>query len=240
MEKVEYINTIKAQLGAPILDIELTDKDISQLVDIAFRELNSYIDTPFFKTIPYTNGCIDVSDLRIKAILYVMRGTINTNTTNMTNSNQLLFGTNYLLTNKYSSMNGYSGQVSNLMSGYTTSLLYQQIRNTIEQDLDFTFDRRSQKLYINQQLPASYEITLVYNKIFEEVSEIEDEYWVNLLTRLSLAYVKQALGRVRSKYRMTSAPYELDGDTLLQEANAEFTELREFLKANDNLIFPID
>ena len=39
---------------------------------------------------------------------------------------------------------------------------------------------------------------------------------------------------------MTSAPYELDGDTLLSEAQSELTELRQFLQDNDNLFMPID
>ena len=60
------------------------------------------------------------------------------------------------------------------------------------------------------------------------------------MIRLGMAYVKQTLGRIRSKYRMTAAPYELDGDTLLNEAQSELSEIREFLRSNDNLIFPID
>ena len=43
MERAEYISIIKAQLGAPILDIELTDEDIGRIVDIAFKELNNYL-----------------------------------------------------------------------------------------------------------------------------------------------------------------------------------------------------
>lgn len=240
MKREEYISIITAQLGAPILDIELTDADIGKIIDVAFKELNNYIDTTYFETVTYTGPCIDVSKLKVKAVLYVTRGTLTTNNANFTNSNQLLFGTNYLITNKYSTMNGYKGTTSNLMSGYITSLLYQQIRNTIEQDLDFTFDKRSQKLYLVQQIPASNQITIVYNKILENVEEIEDEYWINYMIRLGLAYVKQTLGRIRSKYKMTSAPYELDGDTLLNEAQSELSEIREFLRSNDNLIFPID
>ena len=83
-------------------------------------------------------------------------------------------------------------------------------------------------------------ITVVYNKNLVNVEEIQDDYWVNYLIRLSLAYTKETLGRIRSKYKMTSAPYELDGDTLLSEAQSELTELRQFLQDNDNLFMPID
>ena len=61
-----------------------------------------------------------------------------------------------------------------------------------------------------------------------------------LMAKLALAYSKQVLGRVRGKYKLTSAPYELDADQLLQEASEELTEIRTFLAQNNNIFIPKD
>ena len=73
------------------------------------------------------------------------------------------------------------------------------------------------------------------NKVFKDVSEVTDPYWVDILLRLSIAYCKQALGRIRSKYTSSSAKFQLDGNTLLQEGTAEVQEVRQRLDANRNL-----
>ena len=72
MNRDQYIAIIKARLGGQLLDIELTGEQIGELVDIAFMELNPYIDTPYFKTLP-ANSCIDLSNENVRAILYVVR-----------------------------------------------------------------------------------------------------------------------------------------------------------------------
>jgi hypothetical protein len=42
--------------------------------------------------------------------------------------------------------------------------------------------------------------------------------------------MKKALGRSRSKYKIEGSNVTLDGEILLQEANEEFTQIREELK----------
>lgn len=238
MIKDQYIAIIKSRLGGQLLDLELTDEQIGEMVDIAFMELSPYIDTPYFKTVPASN-CIDLSEENVRAILYVMRANFGSTNTSSGDAASLLWSPLTYTMNQYSTLNGYSG-TRNLLKGYTTSLIYQQIRNTIQQDLDFTYDANSQKLYIHQQIPGSASLTVVYNKNFINVDEVEDDYWVSYLIRFSLAYTKEAIGRIRSKYKMTSAPYDLDGDALLSEAQSELSELRQFLQDNDNLFIPID
>ena len=65
-------------------------------------------------------------------------------------------------------------------------------------------------------------------------------FWINYIQRLSLAFTKEALGRVRGKYNLSSSLYSLDGATLLQEGIAERDAVREELVENSDLAFPID
>jgi len=61
-----------------------------------------------------------------------------------------------------------------------------------------------------------------------------------LLKRLALAYTKEVLGRIRSKYKLNSSTYSLDGDTLLSEASNELSAIREYLDKNSDMVLPID
>lgn len=249
MKIEDYVNQIKLMLGSPVLEIEIEDK-LRDIVGLAFNELKLYIDTPHYDTIDvkpeneYKSG-YDVSDLHIRAVLFVARGTISLISAN-DSSDALLWSPLSITLNQnwnYSYNYGYSKSPYsqlNLLKGYNTSQLYQQLRNALQQDLDFTYDAYNQKLYVYQQIPNSKQITIVYNKEYDSVEEIKDPFWSNLLFRLALAYSKQILGRIRGKYKMASAPYELDADTLLSEATSELGEIRQFLTENNNIFIPRD
>lgn len=51
---------------------------------------------------------------------------------------------------------------------------------------------------------------------------------------------KEALGRIRSKYKSSSAPFELDGDTLLSEFSEERTQLEDELSTSQRGFFFVD
>ena len=58
--------------------------------------------------------------------------------------------------------------------------------------------------------------------------------------RLSLAYAKINLGRIRSKYTLNNATYNLDGQQLLAEGAKEVEDLRNYLNQNLDLMLPLD
>ena len=57
---------------------------------------------------------------------------------------------------------------------------------------------------------------------------------------MSVALTKVALGRIRSRYKQSNALWEQDGETLLNEGNEELKELRETLRVNAQLCYPLD
>jgi hypothetical protein len=57
---------------------------------------------------------------------------------------------------------------------------------------------------------------------------------------MSLALVKIQLGRIRTKFTQSNALWTLDGEKLLQEGTEELKELREILRANSNLVYPMN
>lgn len=51
---------------------------------------------------------------------------------------------------------------------------------------------------------------------------------------------KIQIGRIRTKFTQSNALWSLDGDKLLEEGNTDLKELREMLRANANLCYPIN
>lgn len=221
----DYIKYILLQLGSSVLEIEASE-DVGNVVDIAFTELKGYITDAETITIPYSN-VIDVSDLNINNIIYIMR---DRNATSPGGLQDIMY--------IYSRLGSLGSKYT--MSDYARSMLVQANKSAISTDLDFNFDKRNDKLYVYAQQPYPNNITLVYTREYTNVSEIIEPYWQNLLKRLSLALMKEVLGRIRGKYTLNSATYSLDADKLLAEAQAELTEIRTYLNNNSDMLLPID
>lgn len=228
MTREEYIDDIKTSLGFPIVDVEI-DEILGKLVDKAFREIRRYVTETHFVTIPYSSKGIDVSQYKIDSIIQIFRTSNPARTVDFTDIYTL------------STVNtGNSSSVNLLLSDYLYRTQMTQIKNTISTDLDFTYDKDSQKLYINAVYPVPAYVTLAYNPVFLDVSDIKEPYWENYVQRLSLAFAKETLGRVRGKYDLSSSLYKLDGNQLVSEGISERDEVRRELVDNSDLAFPID
>lgn len=228
MTREEYIEDIKISLGAPVVNIEI-EEILGKLVDKAFREIRRYVTETHFVTVPYSTSGIDVSKYHIDTVEYIFRTQNPARTTDFTDIYTL------------STINtGNSSPVNLLLSDYLYRTQMTQIKNTISTDLDYTYDKAAQKLYINTVYPIPQTLTIVYIPEFKDVSDIKENYWINYVQRLSLAFAKETLGRVRGKYDLSSSLYKLDGNTLLQEGISERDTIRQELNENSDIAFPMD
>lgn len=255
----EYKTIILHRLGAPLLDIEVemdgipepTDGDeptptdnkynfMGDLINAAFIEIKDYVDTIEYLTVPMPqNAVIDLSQYNVRAISYVMRGTANMMTT-PENIDSLLY-TPLTTFQTQSQMMGFSPYTQrSFVMDYAASMIYRQMRNNLGQDLDYTYDVKNKKLYLYQQIPGAAQITVAYYPEYTSIEQITDPWWVNLLMRLAIGYVKETVGRIRSKYEPNSAPYTLDGAQLVDEGLAEQEAVRQILMDNNDTLIPID
>ena len=122
-------------------------------------------------------------------------------------------------------------------AAYNTAL---QIRNSMSTDLLFRFDRHTKLLYINVGTNKPQNITIEYVPRYDNVDEIASDYWIDKLVQLSVAIAKVTIGRIRSRYTQSNALWSQDGEQLLSEGNEELNTLRQELKDNHNLTYPID
>lgn len=224
MKLDDYKNEILMSLGAPIVEVEIKDY-IPQYINRAFRELKKYISTPHFVTVPYTGAAIDLTSYNVYSVINVMRS-------------QPTYGTFiqdadvFTLASSYYNMNN--------IDNYVNRMAILQQRNTLATDLDFIWNSETKQLFISTNPPFPPALTIQYTKDYETVEDVKDPYWIDLLLRLAIAYSKQALGRVRGKYTLNSAQYNLDGETLINEANTEIENIRTHLVTNCDVVYPID
>lgn len=230
MTRAEYVEDIKVELGSPIVEVENVEL-IGQYVDQAFREVCPYITETRFVTVNNSQGGIDTSDYKISTVVQLLRTQNPSGIQDITDV-YALGAVSYPTQGVPSS--------SLLMSNYLYRTQINQIKSTVETDLDFTYDSFNHKLYVNTFYPRPSQVTIVYIPEFEDVSEVKDQYWVNYILRLAKALSKISLGRIRGKYELSSSLYKLDGSTLISEGIAERDAIREELIENADLAFPTD
>ena len=89
-------------------------------------------------------------------------------------------------------------------------------------------------------MSAPNAITIEYIPRLKNVEDIKSDYWIDILVKLSVALTKIILGRIRTRFTQSNALWAQDGEKLLEEGNTEYKELRETLRLNSNMVFPID
>lgn len=245
----EYVEYIKLELTGGIIELEISDEKIGEIVNQALREIQRYIDETKLVEVPFAS-CIDLGPykdadgvehpgFKHSSITHVYRtspiGDLS-NTNNGISSVDPMYAQVWLAYGNGGSMYNLNNYLLNYMS-YNTLL---QLRNTTSTDLYFKEDKHDNKLYINVSGGNPTTIAIEYVPIFEKVDDIKSDYWIDILQRLALALTKRILGRIRTFAKQTNALYTIDGDTMLEEGNKELSELREILRNNSNLFYPID
>ena len=232
----DYIEDIKLELTGGILELEIDDDTIGKVVKRSFTELQRYIDETRLIDVPFAR-CIDLSGLKHRNIVAVYRtsavGDVPSDSSSFVDptyaSIWMTFGNGVSMYN----LNNY---LLNYMS-YNTLL---QTRNSMSTDLSFKENRQEDKLYVNVSSGIPQRITIEYIPIFDDVSEIKSEYWQDILLRMSTALTKVILGNVRTRFTQTSPLWEQDGSAMREEGNTEIQAIRETLRANASMTYPVD
>lgn len=225
MTMEEIVSQVSFLLGLPA-NHNVENLQTEQAVNIAFRELKRYMDTPVDKTVPFSTR-LDLAKLGVKTVkvLYVQAAYpklgLNLASLNGANVFQLAASVNTF---------GLAGQGSSVyMDRIMSELSLAQVRNTLSQDFQWKYDLPNQVVYCTCRDPRPVSVTIRYVPDYQDVSEITNPTWIDYLIRLSEAYMKKALGRNRSKYTIEGSNVSLDGEILLAEANAELEALHEEL-----------
>lgn len=219
----DYVNYVKIQMGGSVVDLAC-ENDLPFIIEkIAFEELKNYMQTTHTLSCAYA-PTINLEGKNIANVKKVLRNRNNNMTITGMDTNMFIYQTQ-----------GQYGMNQRAKDQITYNMLINQVRNTLSTDMDFEFDKVNEILYIYAQYPIPSNITIMYIPEFKDVSEVYVPYWMTYLKRFAVAYTKEAEGRIRSKYTLNSATYNLDGNTLLSEAQSELSQIRNELNENINL-----
>ena len=244
----ECIEDIKLEVTGGLTHLEIKDDVLKKYVERALKEVNRYIDTTKLITVPFS-PCIDLGPYTDKdgnyhegfkhnAVVNVFRtqgytGDITQGGLMYADPMQAQM---WMAFSNGNTMYNLQDYVMNFLS-YNTLL---QMRNTISTDMMFREDKSENKLYINANRDDPVNVTIEYIPIYEKVEDLDDPYWQDVVRKMATALVKIGLGRIRTKYTQSNALWGLDGEKLLEEGTTDLKELREQLRVNDQLSYPVD
>lgn len=214
--------------------VDISDVDaieVEKAVIIAFNELKSTMKTPVEMTVPFATR-IRLKDVGIvtKKVLKVMPAYPRIGLT----MSSIDSGNVFQVAASVNTYSGIGNTTSINIDPIMSEMAMAQVRNAISTDFQWDYDSCNDVVYCTHRDPRPAAVTVRYVPNFQDVSEINNDTWMKYLLRLSEALVKKKLGRRRSKYKINSSDVELDGDTLLAEANEELAAIREELKAKKN------
>lgn len=240
MTKNDVVEEIKLELTGQVLEMELDDSTLDLTINKALRELQRYWDETTLVTIPYAS-CINYAGTPLEessSIVRVYRTVGVGNSEDAGNSVTMdpMYAQQWMVFSNAGTMYNLQDYVMNYAAWSTLS----QVRNTMSTDLAFREDKHACKLYINNNISSPGSITVEYIPKLRSVEDIKSDYWKDVLVRMSLDFAKIQIGRIRTKFTQSNALWTLDGDKLLEEGNTDLKELREILRANSNMVYPID
>ena len=199
----------KLMLGGSRVNIEISDADIEALVMKAYRLIKPKVSQKTFITVPYA-PCIDLSSYHVLDVLRCLSANMNYST----NGTEILFD-----------FEAYT-QRTNPMNPV------QSIQNSLYTNANIGFEFYDGNLYLGQACGYNW-ITAECIVDIQDITALEDERAIAWIESYSLALCKEVLGRIRAKYRPANSPVENDGETLLQEAQQEKSELMSELNDRD-------
>lgn len=240
MTKNDIVEEIRLELTGQVLEMELDDSTLDLTISKALRELQRYWDETTLVTIPYAS-CINYAGTPLEessSIVRIYRTVGVGNSEDASNSVTMdpMYAQQWMVFSNAGTMYNLQDYVMNYAAWNTLS----QVRNTISTDLAFREDKHACKLYINNNISSPGNITVEYIPKLRSVEDIKSDYWKDVLVRMSLDFTKIQIGRIRTKFTQSNALWTLDGDKLLEEGNTDLKELREILRANSNMVYPID
>jgi len=227
MTMQEIVQRVSFMLGIPS-NQNVEDLQVEQAVMIAFDELKRYMKTPVDKTVPFAKR-LDLVKLGIntKKVINVQAAYPRIGLTMSSIDSGNVFQVAAAV-NTYSAI----GQTSSInIDPIMTEMAMAQVRNSLTTDFQWRFDIDNQVVYCTHREPIPTHVTITYMPDYKDVSEIQNDTWINYLIRMSEAFMKKSLGRSRSKYRIEGSNVSNDGEILLQEANTELEAIRTELEA---------
>lgn len=245
------VDEVKFKLTGGVLELEIDDSGIQKTIEYSMRELQRYICNTRFVTIPFTSA-IDMKPYHVSDVRMVYsadnEGGMNGAQFSSVGDNTDAAGINSIYANSpidpmmwsafYLGSDGQVSNYTNYVNNYYAYAMTRKALNTADTGrIAFNYNKADEILYINA-LAKCGKVTVEYVPRFDNVEEITNDAWIDILVRYAVANLKITLGRVRSRFTQSNALWSQDGEQLLAEGNAELTDLRTYLDASASILRP--
>lgn len=249
LEEIEYSKTrqtimddVMIELGYPVISLFITKAQINQMIDFAVRKCANKACPRFLVTL-YSRGCVDVSQYDMEAVSNIWKADVSGAVSGSDGSScdcgcgtpcgsSPSYDAGCNICDKLCQYRGYSS--TGMMGSDWNNQMYNllAIQNTKAQInsmilSDYYLDNGAQKLYLD-----NYDgmITIEYTKSNIQIEDLaHDTAWLGWVRDYTLALCKIIEGRIRGKFKVQSAPFEIEADELVNEGNNDKQELEQKL-----------
>lgn len=232
------IEDVMIELGYPVISLYITQSQINQMIDFAVRKCASKASPKFLSTF-YARGCVDVSGYDMEAVSAVYRGDMNSTSSDSGSGEgcSACGSDGFMGCNICEKLCTYRGYSMGLLKGDWNNELYdmlawQNARSQMQSLTlyDWYLDYTEQKLYLDNYTGF---VTVEYTKSHITAEDLNhDTSWYGWVRDYTLALCKVIEGRIRNKFKVSSAPFEIEADELIQEGNSDKQELEQQLNEN--------
>lgn len=256
----KWIETIKTNLGWPVVKLAITDDMIKNCIHQAILEIEPYLTEA--ELIPGTGPSIDLSKHEVQCVVRVWRQTTGSGASSQSaydeftllNLYGVLGGGTFSLSSALNA-SGSLGSTYNSYLGYdfTSESAYSRVQSM--QNLQGVALRNLYLSEVDALIPVDWRLVddVLYTSGFNGIGTYDGSVVIEAITNKSLnhmtrtqenwvrnfatAKVKQIEGEIRSKVQIEGSPITLNGSELKSEGQAEEEKLREKLGTEIGLFF---
>lgn len=254
----KWIETIKTNMGHPVIKLAITDDMIKNCIHQAILEIEPYLTEA--ELIPGTGPAIDLKKYDVQCVVRVWRQATATASTaqsaydefTLLNLYGVLGGGSFSLNSALNSLNG-SGYNSYLGYDFTSDSSYSRTQSM--QNLQGVALRNLYLTEVEALVPQDWRLVddVLYTSGYSGIGSYDGSVVIEAITNKSLnhmtrtqenwvrnfalAKVKQIEGEIRSKVQIEGSPITLNGSELKSEGQAEEEKLREKLGQDIGLFF---
>lgn len=217
---------IKAKLGYPTVEIELTDEQLDICIDDALDEIAPWVVQRQYVTLP-VQECIDLSEYNVSYVIAVHKA----NGASNSSDNQLDVFSPYTYM-----------EVRGSYQGITYSRIESQLFDNLQQATkdNISWKYIKPKLYLDIGVPVATQVTIEYSPNIDDLDSLTDPMYKKFVKRFALAFARAILSDIRGKFSVSGSPVELDGSTQDSKSERELEELRQELRDTVNTHFMVD
>lgn len=234
-ERLRLIKVLKAQLGWPARCVELSEEQFNVAIDNAldtYRQLSVGAYERRFMVYPllrdqqvyYLNSPIDRTDSVVSVIKIHRLNVFGVTGSGPDNTWGQAFIQQFY---------NFAGGGADLLSTHLVHSWSEEFSRIFAADLPYVWNEARRELYIMRAIRANEKVVMEVEIERSEQELLLDRYCKQFIQNWALAECKEYLGVIRSKYTSgspgASGNITLNGETLLNEARQDFTELKEAL-----------